>query len=416
MLARFCLYGFLKNQRYFEPFFMLFFLEQGLSFLMIGVLVAARELTVNLFEVPSGAIADSFGRRGSMVLSFAAYIVSFLIFAAASQMVWFFVAMIFFAIGDSFRTGTHKAMIFEWLRLRGEQNRRVQVYGFTRSWSQIGSALSGILAATFILLVGDYRFVFVAAVIPYALNVINLSTYPKALDGNHEKSASLRETLSRLRGTVHRAMSQRPMRQLMLESMGWEGYFNAAKDYLQIALQAFALAAFAWWLPATILNESQQSALLVGPIYGLLFLLSAFASRTSHRLVDIAGTPTAATRLLWLGNLATMVAILIVGWLACNWLVAVAFVVLHILYNLWRPILIGRFDELSEAHEGATVLSLESQAQRLCTMVAAPLLGYCVDVASRWTPGSPIWPVGALGALVAATFWLRARQATPATT
>ena len=33
MLFRFCLYGFLKNQQYYEPFLILVFREKGLSFL-----------------------------------------------------------------------------------------------------------------------------------------------------------------------------------------------------------------------------------------------------------------------------------------------------------------------------------------------------------------------------------------------
>ena len=90
MLFRFCLYGFLKNQRYFEPFLMLVFLDQGFSFFLIGLLLACRDLTVNLLEVPSGAIADSFGRRGAMVISFVAYIISFLILATATGTALFF--------------------------------------------------------------------------------------------------------------------------------------------------------------------------------------------------------------------------------------------------------------------------------------------------------------------------------------
>jgi uncharacterized membrane protein YfcA len=39
MLFRFSLYGFLKNQRYFEPFLVLAFLEKGLSFFEIGLLI-----------------------------------------------------------------------------------------------------------------------------------------------------------------------------------------------------------------------------------------------------------------------------------------------------------------------------------------------------------------------------------------
>ena len=68
MLRRFSLYGFLKNQQYYAPFIILAFREKGLSFFAIGLLVGFRELCVNIMEVPTGAIADLYGRRRSMIL------------------------------------------------------------------------------------------------------------------------------------------------------------------------------------------------------------------------------------------------------------------------------------------------------------------------------------------------------------
>ena len=71
MLRRFCLYGFLKNQQYYDPFLVLAFLQMGLSYTLIGVLIAFREVVLNLSEIPTGAVADLFGRRKSMIFSFA---------------------------------------------------------------------------------------------------------------------------------------------------------------------------------------------------------------------------------------------------------------------------------------------------------------------------------------------------------
>ena len=84
MIRRFSLYGFLKNQQYYDPFLILAFREKGLSFLSIGLLIAFREVMINVFEVPSGAVADTWGRRRSMIFSFCAYIVSFVLFGAAA--------------------------------------------------------------------------------------------------------------------------------------------------------------------------------------------------------------------------------------------------------------------------------------------------------------------------------------------
>ena len=142
MLFRFSVYGFLKNQRYFEPFFILAFREKGLSFLEIGLLIGFREICVYLLDIPSGAVADLHGRRRGMILSFSAYIFSFSLFALAGGMPLLFCGMFLFALGEVFRTGTHKAMIFEWLRREGRESEKVRIYGFTRSWSKIGAALA----------------------------------------------------------------------------------------------------------------------------------------------------------------------------------------------------------------------------------------------------------------------------------
>ena len=118
MLFRFCLYGFLKNQQYYDLFMMLAFLEKGLSFLTIGVLFGFREVCINLMEIPTGAIADVLGRRRAMIASFVAYIAAFAIFGLSERAWPLFPAMLAFAVGEAFRTGTHKAIIFDWLKAR----------------------------------------------------------------------------------------------------------------------------------------------------------------------------------------------------------------------------------------------------------------------------------------------------------
>ena len=283
MLYRFSLYGFLKNQRYFEPFLVLFFLEKGLDFLQIGLLVAFRELVINLLEILSGAVADLWGRRRAMILSFSSCMVSFAVFALADSLGLLFFAMFLFGTGESFRTGTHKAMIFSWLRAQGRTAERTLIYGTTRSWSKIGSAVSVILAAVFVLASDNYAIVFWLAMIPYTMGIINFLTYPKELDGTRKSGFSPRVVLAHLRQSLSAAWRQRPIRRLVFESMGFEGVFRAAKDYLQPVIQAAALSTGSLLALGTTMGERQRVALLVGPIYFVLYMLSALASRRAYR-------------------------------------------------------------------------------------------------------------------------------------
>jgi len=138
-------------------------------------------------EIPAGIFADTFGRRKSMLLAFSSYIISFIILFLADSFVIFIPAFILYSVGDAFRTGTHKAMIFTYLELNSWEDQKVSYYGHTRSWSQAGSAISAVAAGLLVIITGEYRIIFLISCLPYLLDLINLSTYPKSLDGLNRK-------------------------------------------------------------------------------------------------------------------------------------------------------------------------------------------------------------------------------------
>ena len=402
MIWRFSLYGFLKNQRYFEPFIILFFLQQGLTFTQIGLLIGFRELFINLMEVPSGAIADLFGRRRCMMLSFAAYIVSFALFGLSQSYAHLFAAMTFFAVGEAFRTGTHKAMIFTWLRLQDRLDEKTKVYGFTRSWSKIGSAVSTVLAVIIVWHAQDYAWVFFLAIVPYVAGLINFAAYPKVLEGRPATRVGVRDVFMHLGKCVADAARVRGLRRLVVESMSFEGVYKAMEDYLQPVVRnmAFLVVGWAW------LGETRRSALLIGLVYIVLYLGSAVASRYAHRLAGRAGGEEKGSRVLWLVVLCIYGALVPLLYFGHHWLAVAGFVLLAMVQNLWQPMLVSRFDGYASDTEGATVLSIESQARAIATMVIAPVFGIAVDYIRANGPGGEFWPVALIPATIAALILL----------
>ena len=396
MIRRFCLYGFLKNQRYFEPFIVLAFLEKGLTFLDIGWLIGFREICILVLEIPSGAVADVFGRRRSMVFSFLSYIVSFLLFGLAQAMPLLIAAMLFFAIGDAFRTGTHKAMIFEWLRLENRLDERTRVYGFTRSWSKFGSAVSSLIAAALVIVSGTFSIIFWLSVIPYVLNLFNFLGYPKSLEGEHEAETSIREAVRLTGRALRESFTSNRLRALLLESMMLEGVFKVAGGYLQPVLKSLALG---MPLLALGLEPDQRGALIIGLVYFLYFLLMAMASRKAHRWVEILGGEKQLTRMMWGMNLVVFLIMSQTILAGMTGLVVLSFIALGLIQNTFRPAQITRFNRNSSPEMGATILSIESQSKSLATAVMAPVLGWAVDKDTSLVGGdiSGYWPVAALG-------------------
>ena len=418
MLFRFSLYGFLKNQRYFEPFLILAFVEKGMSFFAIGALIAFREIATNVLEIPSGSIADLLGRRRSMLLSFGAYLCSFVVFWLANEPWPLWPAMFLFAIGEAFRTGTHKSMIFEWLRREGRGDEKTKVYGHTRSWSKLGSAASVVIGAALVFWLDNYAAVFLLSAVPTVGNLINLGSYPKYLDGEPTAAVGWREVWQHSRTAIVEAVQKPKLRRLMTESMSFEGVFHASKDYLQPLLAAAATAWFAVQLDAdpgqtSDWSDLQRTTLLIAPVYLCLHILSAFASRRAHRLVAaVGGDPSRAARLLW-SLTAGLFAGLLLGELTQVVVMSIAaFVLLHVVQNLWRPILISRIDLATDHANSAVTLSVESQARRMATIVLAPLFGFAIDATSHGDAGQVgvYWPIAVVGAALAILMRITGRK------
>ncbi|HHT80888.1 MAG TPA: MFS transporter [Spirochaetales bacterium] len=397
---KFCMYGFLKNLRFFEPFLLLILLGKGLSYLEIGTLYAAREISINIMEIPSGLLADTVGRRLTMVFSLLSYIVSFLIFYAVSSYFLLFFAMIAFAFGDAFRTGTHKAMIFDYLHSKGWDSQRTYYYGHTRAWSQWGSALSALVAAVLVFWQGSYKSVFLFTTIPYTLNLFLILSYPKYLDGPHHtderKVSEIFMTV--LRSLVASIKDPRLMRTIANQSL-YSGYYKACKDYLQPILKTLALS-----LPVLLsFEEESRTALMVGLVYALLYGATAFVSSRSgafaRRFGELA-TPLNLTMLVGIALGLFSGLFLHLTWVS---LAVVLYLGIYVLENLRKPMGITYVSERMKQDSLASALSVESQAESLVAAGIALLLGL---FSTLFGVGMGILVVSALCGLLAVLVWL----------
>jgi MFS family permease len=419
VIRRFSLYGFLKNQQYYDPFLILAYIQMGLSFTLIGILIAFREIVINIAEIPTGVIADLFGRRKSMIYSFISYIISFAtmgivgILSSEGNMpiglvfVLLMGAMVFFGMGDAFRTGTHKAMIFTWLRIQNRTSERTKVYGFTRSWSKIGSAVSVIIACLLVYFSKNYMYIFFFSIIPYILNIINFIGYPKEVDGDKKNKTSISDVVRHIKEALVVSVKEKQLRRILTESMGFEGFFKVAKDYLQPILETASIPLAAVLFAGVAMTSEQGSVLLIGPVYLLLYILSAFSSRKAHVLVKKIGEEEHASCLLWGMLFLVLLAMIPSLYFNNTWVVIACFVILYILQNLWRPVLMSRIDSHSDENKGATILSIESQAKSVSTMIIAPVIGFLVDLVRKHEVGvGDFWPMAIIGSIIALAFFV----------
>jgi len=373
--AKFSAYGFLKNLKLFEPFLILFLLEKNLSYTLIGTLYAYREIMTNLLEVPTGIVADAFGRRRTMVQSFLAYITSFLIFYFAQTFWLLMLGMTFFAFGEAFRGGTHKAMIFEYLKMKGWQDQRVDYYGHTRSWSQNGSALSALLAAGIVFVTRRYDVVFLVSTLPYVLNLFLMLSYPRELDGTIRTNGSVAQSLAIVRRSLKLTFKDSGALRATTNVCIYDGFYNAVKDFLQPIVKSLALA-----LPLlAFLQEKQRSALLIGIVYFGIYLLTSQASRRSGAFAGRFATLAAPLNLTMLAGFGLGLLCGFSYLLGHDLAAILLFTGIFVIQNLRSPLSVTYVCDTVPYEILATSLSVRSLVTALYTAAMALAMGVLAD-------------------------------------
>ncbi len=380
MFWKFSLYGFLKNQRFFDPFIILFFREMGMSFFEIGMLFSIREISTNILEIPTGVVADAYGRRKSMISAFSSYLVAFLLFYLFPHFWVYAVAMIFFASGEAFRSGTHKAMILEYLRIRGKEEMKVEYYGHTRSASQFGSAISSLIAILIVFHAKSYRPVFLWSVIPYIFGLLLMFTYPSYLDGETEnikgrwKERILKRFSITWTGFLNIFKNKEALRAIA-NSAGFDGFFKSSKDYLQPILKAQALS-----MPVFLyLSGRQRTSLIVGIVYFFLYIFTSLASRNAGYVVKKFRSLTFAINSTYIVGAVLLLVSGIFTQTELYVLAVIGFILLYIIQNLRRPMNVAYISDNIPHNVMASGLSVESQLKTILMAIFSPIIGFLAD-------------------------------------
>ncbi len=421
-IKKFSAYGFLKNLAFFKPYLVLYLLSKGIGLFEFGILYSIREVTVYLFEVPSGIIADYYGRKKELYMCFSFYIVSFVLFFLVG-LIWtehsFWMAafaMVFFGLGEAFRSGTHKAMILSYLEKNGWKEHKTFVYGRTRSFSLIGSAVNALFAIILIIFVPASGYIFLASIVPYIADFILISTYPnyldkdKAADSASSFSSPSSSSSSSTAIAVENQIGDKKAKQSLITDKSGEktnlkkaksvGYdiFSMFKNPILRSLvfrQSFFLSIF------RITNDMVQPVLkllcmtsgilifgsdmdtslkiVVGLAYASFDMVSAYVSRNAYRLKQ----RFSSKKLLDVSFGAMGVLMLSIAFsieVSSIILCFVFFLLMNTLSDMRKPIYIDVLDANIDKKFRATVMSIESQLKAVSKAVIAPVFGFLAEV------------------------------------
>jgi uncharacterized membrane protein YfcA len=155
------------------------------------------------------------------------------------------------------------------------------------------------------------------------------------------------------------------------------GYYRAVKDYIQPIMMSFALA-----LPFfNELHKKQKTALVVGILYFLIYLLTAYTSRHAGRFKALYRNYAKPMNTTLIAGLAAGIISGIFYSINIFWIAIIIFIFILMIENLRKPIGVAYVAELSHDDAMATALSVQSQSQSLFAAIIAPMVGFTAQYA-----------------------------------
>ncbi len=369
-IKKFSAYGFLKNLAFFKPYLVLYLMSCGLDLFEVGLLYSVREAIVYIFEVPSGIIADYYGRKKELQLCFVFYIISFSVFFFLTSFYTAVVAMVFYGLGEAFRSGTHKAMILTYLESKKWSSYKTFVYGRTRSFSLLGSALNSLIAIVIIVFSPSNNYIFAFSVLPYIADFALISTYPSYLDGDHLKGETKRLWIKE--GIVG-SLKNVELRKLVLSQGVFQSVLKSTRDTVQPIILSVVLSYSAF--RSLMVDGSDLAKIVIGLTYFVVKLLSSYSSRNVYKLNDKYESRKLMNLAFFVLGLAiTFISLAVYS--SNLQFVILLFIVINVLGDARKPIYLEVLDEKMDKKLRATVMSVESQITAILVVFIAPMFGY----------------------------------------
>ncbi|MAW21077.1 MAG: MFS transporter [Flavobacteriales bacterium] len=334
------------------PIIVLFFQEHGLSLTQVMLLQAIYSLSVALFEIPSGYIADVFGRRKTIILSTIFCFMGYLIFSFYGGFYAFAIAEILVGIGGSLMSGSDSAIIYDTLLETEDEESYTKIEGRNYAIGNFSEALAGILGG--LLAVSSiYLPVYVQTAILFLSIPIAFSLVEPKIHADNKLGRSFKAIFDVVNFALVDNMKLR-----------WLIIYSSAMGIATLSMAWFAQPFF---------KQINIPLAYFGVLWAGLNFSAGITSFNSYRL-DRGGNK----KLLIFLSLAMVFSFLLLG--INSSVIGLLFVLfIYLLRGVVTPILRNAINVNTTSDKRATVLSIRSFIIRISFVVSAPFFGYLAD-------------------------------------
>ena len=323
----------------------------GLTLTQVFFLQAWFFLWIFLLEVPTGAVADKYGRKASLVCANVCLLIATAIYATGKGLPRFLFAEFIWAASNALASGADEAMVYDSLKACGEDARSKKALATLASFDigaiAIAAPIGSLMAARWGL-----RFPMFAMLVPFAAGLLVALTLREPPSEEEGPKPAYREIVSR---GVRYFAAHKPLRALAFDSV-----------------TIWMLSFMTIWLFQPRLKELGVGVAAYGFVTAAMTLTQLVILGSPERVERLFG----GTRryLVWSAVIPGLAYLALP--FARHPLAACALFVLIPAFGLSRSIVISNYmNKHIDSAKRATVLSTVGMGRQLTGVIVLPLVG-----------------------------------------
>lgn len=352
-LRRFYAFQVINDFAFTSSIWIVFLLHRGFSLAEIGLAEAFFHLAPVTLELPSGSLADTFGRKWSMALGALLFAISIALMFVADSIWLLLPAMFLNGAAYAFRSGAQQAFLFDSLGEQQSGNRFTSLLGKLNAVAYIAIAATSALGAT--LAERDYALPFGLAV-GFSLGAfwlaVGLKEPPRPQEERRGMGGTIADALRIVRGN----------RQLLA--------------LIVFAAALWTVSALVYLYAQALLAERGLATSQIGIVLAATTLITAagawlsgrFSSARPFRFWTVAAVGAIAGSGLLLAGAPLPLAI-------------AGLFIAELFAGAFEPMIAQRVNDAIASAQRATVLSVESFLYSVTMIWAFPLFGWSAE---RW--------------------------------
>ena len=337
---------------FFLPILALYFEESLFTATNVALIFAIEALAMVIFEIPTGAIADLFGRKKTLVMANFVVLIAVLFLYIGGSMLMFVLFAIFNSFARALASGTYSAFLYDTLKEEKQEHHYKMVIGtFYALWpvgASIGSVIGGYLAKI------SLSFPVGLSLIPlfFALILTLMLKEPKYEKEEHKNV--LKHMLNSTKLIIHN------------------------KQLIVLALGGFILMAFGetiHLLGPLFFKFKEIPIELFGWITAFVFGFSSLGHYYSHAISEKIGN-----KKIIIISVFSSALFLILATFTTKYIAILFFIVPSLFYGLRNPVINHLLNSEISSSKRATVISINNFLGQLGLAIFAPFIGYFAEI------------------------------------